>query len=129
MQRWLVAAVIVAAVAVAAAVTLRWHATEPRAQVVARYCSGCHNEIDVAGGFAFDSVDTTDVARDPALWEAVVRKLRTGLMPPKGEPRPERSALDSIASQLELELDTAAARAPNPGAKPLARLNRTEYTN
>ncbi len=58
-----------------------------------------------------------------------MRKLRTGLMPPKGEPRPERSVLDGMAAELERELDAAAARAPNPGAKPLARLNRTEYAN
>jgi hypothetical protein len=59
----------------------------------------------------------------------VVRKLRTGLMPPKGEPRPDRAVLDGMAAGLERELDAAAARAPNPGAKPLARLNRTEYAN
>jgi hypothetical protein len=129
MQRALVVAVIVAAAVVGTVLALRWHSAEPRSQVVARYCSGCHNEIDVAGGLAFDSVDTADVARDPAVWEAVVRKLRTGLMPPRGEPRPERNALDEMATQLERELDAAAAGAPNPGAKPLARLNRTEYAN
>ncbi len=27
---------------------------EPQWQVVDRYCSGCHNEIDLAGGLAFE---------------------------------------------------------------------------
>jgi len=129
MQRALVAAVIVAAAVVGTVLALRWHSAAPRTQVVARYCSGCHNDVDLAGGIAFENVDATNAAHDPAVWEAVVRKLRTGLMPPRGEPRPERTALDEMAAQLERELDAAAAGAPNPGAKPLARLNRTEYAN
>jgi len=129
MQRALVIAVIVAAAVIGTVVALRWHSAAPRTQVVARYCGGCHNDVDLAGGIAFENVDATNAAHDPAVWEAVVRKLRTGLMPPRGEPRPERNALDEMATQLERELDAAAAGAPNPGAKPLARLNRTEYTN
>ena len=129
MSRWLIGTLIVAAVAVGGIVALRGHSSQPHWQVVDRYCAGCHNEIDVAGGLAFDDVDRTDVAANADVWEAVVRKLRTGLMPPKGEPRPERSTLDAAAAQLEGELDAAAARTPNPGAKPLARLNRTEYAH
>ena len=75
-----------------------------------RYCVGCHNEIDLAGGLAFEDLDRAGVAGDAAAWEAVVRKLRTGLMPPKGEPRPERSVLDAMAADLERELDAAGAR-------------------
>ena len=58
-----------------------------------------------------------------------MRKVRTGFMPPLGEPRPERAVLDGMAAWFEEELDAAWVRAPNPGAKPLARLNRTEYAN
>ena len=129
MQRRLIAAVAVAAVAVGGVVALRERSSAEHWQVVDRYCLGCHNETDLAGGLALDAVDRADVARDAAVWEAVVRKLRTGLMPPKGEPRPERGVLDGVAASLESELDAAGARAPNPGAKPLARLNRTEYAN
>ncbi len=123
--------VALAGVAVAAAVTMAWrlHSTPSHWQVVDRYCTGCHNDADVAGGLAFEDVDRSNVAADPAVWEAVVRKLRTGLMPPKGEPRPDRGVLDRMAVELEDGLDVAAANAPNPGAKPLARLNRTEYAN
>jgi len=83
----------------------------------------------LSGGLAFEGLERANVAADAAAWEAVVRKLRTGLMPPKGEPRPGRDVLDAMAEGLERELDAAAAHAPNPGAKPLARLNRTEYAN
>ena len=83
MQRALIAIVAVAAVAVGAVVALRLHSSQPQWQVVDGYCMGCHNEIDQAGGLAFEAVDRTDVAANTEVWEAVVRKLRTGLMPPK----------------------------------------------
>jgi hypothetical protein len=129
MQRALIAAIVVAAVVIGGVVALRRHSAPQRWQVVEGYCVGCHNEVDLSGGLAFEGLDRVDVAADAAAWEAVVRKLRTGLMPPKGEPRPDRGVLDAMAQGLERELDAAAARAPNPGAKPLARLNRTEYAN
>jgi hypothetical protein len=129
MQRAIVGLVVVAALAIGGFVALRKHSSPPRWELVDRYCVGCHNETELAGGLAFEDVDANDVENDAAVWEAVVRKLRTGLMPPRGEPRPERGVLDGLAEELEDELDAAAAAAPNPGAKPLARLNRTEYAN
>jgi hypothetical protein len=100
-----------------------------REQILDRYCVACHNEIDLTGGLSFERLDREDVSRNADVWEAVVRKLRTGLMPPLGEPRPPRAVLDAFAVSLEAGLDEAWARAPNPGARPLARLNRTEYAN
>jgi hypothetical protein len=63
------------------------------------------------------------------VWERVVLKIRTGMMPPAGARRPEREVLDSFASALESRLDQAALANPNPGAPSLSRLNRTEYAN
>ena len=45
---------------------------------------------------------------DAETWEKVVRKIRTGMMPPSGAPRPERAVLDAFASDLETRLDKAA---------------------
>jgi len=131
MQRrvWLVAATVVAVVVGAVAYRSWQVATRPQWQVIDRYCVGCHNDDDLAGGVSFKRLDRNDVGVNAEIWEAAVRKLRTGLMPPKGEHRPERAVLDATASWLEHELDAVWARAPNPGAKPLARLNRTEYVN
>ena len=45
-------------------------------------------------------------------WEKVVRKLRTGMMPPAGAPRPERArARRASPTSLETALDRAAAAA------------------
>ena len=79
---------------------------------------------------ALDTLDLSRVAADAAAWEKVVLKLRAGLMPPSGSPRPDKAAHEAFASWLEGELDRAWAAAPNPGrTEPFHRLNRVEYRN
>ena len=102
----------------------------PAAQaVVDRYCVTCHNPRTRAGGLALDALETADAGREPQTWEKVVRKVRTGMMPPSGAPRPDRATLDRLAAAVEETIDRAAAAAPNPGAPALHRLNRAEYGN
>jgi len=63
-------------------------------------------------------------------WEKVVRKLRGGLMPPPGRPRPDQAAYDKFLSTLQARLDAEAAAHPNPGrTETVHRLNRLEYVN
>jgi mono/diheme cytochrome c family protein len=97
--------------------------------LVDRYCVTCHNPRMRAGGLTFDELAMTDAAREPQTWEKVVRKLRTGMMPPSGAPRPDRATLDAFATTVENALDRTAAASPDPGAPSLHRLNRTEYGN
>ena len=104
------------------------NADESRA-VVQRYCQTCHNARLKTGGLALDQLDVDHPDRDPQSWEKVVRKLRTGMMPPAGAPRPDRPTLDRLAASVETALDRAAAVSPNPGAPVLHRLNRAEYAN
>ncbi len=59
-------------------------------------------------------MDLEHVGKDAAAWEKVVRKVRTGMMPPSGARRPERAVLDGFASDLEGRLDRAAAPRRNP---------------
>ena len=94
-----------------------------------QYCITCHNERAKTGNLTLDKLDLAHPGDNPETWEKVVRKLRAGMMPPSGAPRPERAALDSFAAKLETDLDRAAAAHPNPGAPGLHRLNRTEYAN
>ena len=101
----------------------------PQRALLRRYCFGCHNSRAKIGGLALDSLDLAHVGRDAQTWEKVVRKLRAGLMPPPGQPRPERAAYDALASWIEEEVDRAAAGAPDPGRVVAHRLNRTEYQN
>jgi hypothetical protein len=94
-----------------------------------RYCVTCHNQRAKTAGLALDTMDFERVGEHAMVWERVVRKIRTGMMPPSGAARPERAVLDAFASELETRLDRAAALSPNPGTHALSRLNRTEYGN
>jgi hypothetical protein len=85
--------------------------------------------VDFAGGVAFDVLALESLGHDAAIWEEAIRKLRAGLMPPQGEPRPARQTLDELAQWLGTGLDLAWDESPNPGAEPVARLNRTQYRN
>ena len=58
----------------------------------------------------------------------MVRKFRTGEMPPPGLPRPDPATYAKTTAQLEEALDAAAATKPNPGRVAVHRLNRHEYT-
>jgi len=99
-------------------------------QLVKTYCITCHNDRLKSGGLALDRADLAHAGAHPEVWEKVVRKLRAGLMPPSGSPRPERAVYDGLTVWLESELDRAAAGNPNPGAADIFhRLNRAEYKN
>jgi|RhiMethySRZTD1v2_1073278.scaffolds.fasta_scaffold18740_4 mono/diheme cytochrome c family protein len=100
----------------------------PRA-VFDKYCVGCHNQRVKTAGLALDVLDPAQVGVHAEAWEKVVRKLRTGAMPPAGRPRPDKPVADGVAASLEAGLDRAAAEHPNPGRPTLHRLNRIEYRN
>jgi mono/diheme cytochrome c family protein len=97
------------------------------AAVVSQYCVTCHNEKLLTANFAIDRLNPEKVQQNPAMWEKVVRKLRTGTMPPPGSPRPAPEVYNATAAWLESELDRTAQ--PNPGRPALRRLNRAEYGN
>ncbi len=93
------------------------------------YCVVCHNARTRTAGLELDSVDVHRIAAGAETWEKVVRKLRSGAMPPPGRRRPDPQTLDAFVTGLEAELDAAAAARPNPGRPPDHRLNRFEYGN
>jgi mono/diheme cytochrome c family protein len=97
--------------------------------LVNQYCVSCHNQRLKTGGLALDQFNVDNVAEGPELWEKVVRKLRGGMMPPQGMPRPTQPVTDELITYLETSLDKNVAAKPIPGRSPLHRLNRTEYSN
>ena len=95
-----------------------------------RYCVTCHNQRLVTAGLKLDEADVANPGDSAEVWEKVVRKLRTGMMPPPNMPQPSMEGRQALLSWLETSLDTAAATTPNPGrTDTLRRLNRTEYQN
>jgi len=97
--------------------------------LVDTYCVSCHNARTLSGNLSLAGLDATRPGDYPETFEKVVRKVRAGLMPPAGMPRPDRATLDGLAASLETGLDRAAASKPNPGSRGLHRMNRTEYAN
>jgi hypothetical protein len=102
--------------------------TEHRA-MLDRYCVTCHNQKAKTANITFDTMDLAQVGKDAAVWERAVRKLRGGMMPPPGMPRPDLASVNSFVTFLETSLDQATLASPNPGTVALHRLNRAEYAN
>jgi len=94
-----------------------------------QYCVGCHNDRAKVANFSLEKVDLAGVSDHPEIWERVIRKMRAGMMPPPGIPRPPLAQYEGLRDWLESEIDRKAAERPNPGAVVLHRLNRTEYKN
>src|SRR4051812_37852076 len=49
-----------------------------------QYCVACHNQRAKTGGLALDAISLENPAENGDVWEKVVRKLRSGAMPPLG---------------------------------------------
>ena len=97
--------------------------------VLDQYCVTCHNQKLKTAGLVLDKLDLAQVGEHAEQWEKVVRKLRAGMMPPAGLPRPNAAAYGALTVALENELDRAAQANPHLPAPGVHRVNRTEYSN
>src|SRR5688572_7840042 len=105
------------------------HAAVPDAALVQKYCLTCHSARVKTAGLSLEGMNPADASAHADVWEKVVMKLRGGMMPPQGMPRPDEATLEAFAVSLEHTLDRAAQGTTKPGYKPVHRLNRTEYGN
>lgn len=95
-----------------------------------RNCQGCHNAKNKTAGIAVDGLTTLatlDTAGDD--WEKILRKVKTGEMPPSNLPRPPLDQTKHFTHFVEAHLDQLAAAHPDPGRVTLHRLNKSEYNN
>jgi hypothetical protein len=97
--------------------------------LIQKYCVTCHNTRAKTAGLSLEGASPAEAASHSELWEKVAMKLRGGMMPPQGMPRPDASTLVALAANIEKTIDERALRSPDPGHKPVHRLNRTEYGN
>jgi hypothetical protein len=97
--------------------------------LIDQYCVTCHNDKIKADNFSLQREDINAVGDHPEVWERVIRKLRAGMMPPPGMPRPPLAKYEELRDWLEAQVDQKVAAHPNPGSVVLHRLNRTEYAN
>jgi len=95
-----------------------------------RNCQGCHNAKNKTGGLAVDQLTSAATLTTHAdEWEKILRKVKTGEMPPVGFPKPAPAIASRFTAWAETELDRLAAQRPDPGRVTAHRLNRTEYNN
>ena len=94
--------------------------------VVQRYCAVCHNDQLLTGNLSLQRFDVAAAPAQAATAEKMIVKLRAGMMPPPGAPRPSPDTLLELVETLERSLDAAHAAAPNPGSRMFQRLNRAE---
>lgn len=103
--------------------------TQSPEALLATYCQGCHSESNRSGGVSVQGLKSTAVSDAGMTWEKVLRKVRTGEMPPQGLPKPKDADRASFVGWLEAELDRTAVAKRNPGTPSVHRLNRAEYSN
>ena len=95
--------------------------------VVRTYCQVCHNDALLTGNLTLSDFAVESAPEQPETAEKMIRKLRAGMMPPPGMPKPGGDTLSILVETLENLIDDAAAENPNPGSRSFQRLNRAEY--
>ncbi len=121
----------------AAAPTVTKSATDPAAfqqnvqPVLSKTCTPCHNDRLASGGLNIASFTApASLAENRDGWDLILRKIRTGEMPPKGIPKPPAAQVDALMKFVQGEFDKADAKIkPDPGRVTARRLNRNEYSN
>jgi hypothetical protein len=97
--------------------------------VLNQYCVTCHNQKLKTAGLQLETIDVDHVGVSAETWEHVLGKLKSGTMPPIGQPRPDETTYRTLAQWIASELDAEAAVHPNAGRTSIHRLNRAEYTS
>ena len=115
------------------------HATEPVSApsptppspaltaVVQQYCVVCHNDALLTGNLSLQHFAVESATEERETAEKMIRKLRAGMMPPPGIPRPSADTLLSLVETLESSVDEIARALPNLGTRRFQRLSRPEY--
>ena len=98
-------------------------------EVVQQYCVVCHNDALLTGNLSLQDFSVADAEERANTAEKMIRKLRAGMMPPPGVPRPAGDTLLALVETLESEVDRAAAAATAPALveRLFQRLSRAEY--
>src|ERR1700761_462403 len=83
--------------------------------VIDKYCAGCHNSTDFAGGVDLALASADSIAERSQVGEKMIKRLRAGMMPPAGKDRPDYDTVQDLAQSLEQNIDRiAATKGPHP---------------
>ena len=104
-------------------------------QFVENHCLDCHDSSSKEGeldleSLGFDSSQFASKDFDTQVWEAMIRRLSAGQMPPAEAIKPTDAEYVSAISAIDRLLRSHGTKFPNPGrTDSIRRLNRTEYKN
>jgi hypothetical protein len=93
------------------------------------HCFGCHSTRAKEGGLDLERFATVGHVRaDVEPWQAALRMLENGEMPPRGEARPPAEDSERTLAWIREFLEREARlRAGDPGPAKMRRLNNAEY--
>lgn len=98
--------------------------------VLEAHCYGCHGNGSREGGHAFDEYKSDqELIGDTKRWLAVLKNVRSGVMPPADEERLTADERQRLFDWIERDAFGVDSTAPDPGRLTLRRLNRVEYRN
>ena len=96
-------------------------------EVVQQYCVVCHNDALMTGNVSLQAFSVEAAGEKAETAERMIRKLRAGMMPPPGMPRPSGDTLLALVETLESTVEEAARSVPNLGERRFQRLSQAEY--
>jgi len=97
--------------------------------LVEKFCLGCHSGPQPAGAIDLKKTAThAQFLQQRDLWDRVSQALRSGHMPPPGQPAPTPAQRKQVSDWIDTTLSADCAVA-DPGKVTLRRLNRAEYDN
>lgn len=94
------------------------------------HCVKCHGAARAEKKLRLDQPNL-DLTRPATLelWQRILKRVRSGEMPPEGEPKPDAVVAKGVVDQLSRRLEQAEAVKRAEGRVVLRRLNRVEYEN
>jgi mono/diheme cytochrome c family protein len=97
---------------------------------VAAHCVGCHGPVKPKGDFRIDQLTPDfDAATNRDRWLAILKRVKAGEMPPRGQPRPPEKDVAAVVGWITSRVDEAVAKRSAEGRVVQRRLNRVEYEN
>ncbi len=98
--------------------------------ILSQYCYDCHADGANKGGVAFDEFKSDQaIVTNIDLWLAVLKNVRSGLMPPQKKSRPSVEEQKRLVDWIKFGAFRIDPKNPDPGRVTLRRLNRIEYHN
>ncbi len=98
--------------------------------ILETYCFGCHGYGAHEGGHAFDEFKSDkELVGDIKLWLAVLKNVRSGVMPPPEELKPNDKERRQLFEWIERDVFGTDPADPDPGRVTFRRLNWVEYRN